>query len=491
MLSIRDTISRIARYARQIDTPPKKSVSDAINVAKTPRKVVPHHPKAKRSTQLDIYREFLQPLNIKNLKLMSSADEFDENSARIQWERAKHRGIPNSDTFLLQDRMFFHKMMDYLSTLVTEDLKSTDVIKSARYECPSISFDELPRVPYPLTPSLFREYIYILTHQKFLYRNSLSLKLGIVARILLYTHSLENDEFRSVRSVHTYNYLIKWFGYDKNQSSFARVLLLMMRKDGHLPNTDTINNLLKCTQIHSHIRSNTNTYQVVLEYLRLARKLNIAIDLSTFSRIYDCINNIFLRELFLARVQHMDLPMLEHLVYKILDDFAETTRDTNEVVSFIEQDLRCTDWRTRSKLSNKVAAHRMLHSAERVETLCDEHTIKVLMEVEMRRKGEVEGKDEESRKEEKNGEATRNKVEEALIETKNKNEEKLTGTRSENKLIATRSENESPIEDAQSLMLSLNDIIDQSKSLGSSRLNDVAYKILRLYFEKEIGRAHV
>lgn len=399
MLSIRDTISRIGRFAKQVESiqPKRKGLvlkKKAPDVRRRSEvQEISSNDQTKFSAlaqnyQRHVFREFLEPLNIPNLKIYDNLQKYDSNKATLNWKRTKKNG--GTDMFLLEDRLYFEKMMDYLIKVIPDLLKEP-IVEDNRYNTfPSKWFGEIPPIPSPLTSESFQEYIYILTHTRFYYRNSLSLKSGLVPQILLYTHNVNNEEFAKVRSVHTYNYLIKFFGYDKNQSSFARELLLVMRKDGHSPNIDTINNLLKHCKTHSHIRSNTNTYQVVLEYLRLALKLQVQINLLTFNRVYDSINNIFLRELFLTKMQLMNIPMLKHLILKIVDDFAETTKITDELITFIESDLNHRDWKNDGRFANKVLHHRSVYLEEKNldqfwlqtqnESQMDEYTLKALME---------------------------------------------------------------------------------------------------------------
>ncbi|KAK6453954.1 uncharacterized protein RJT20DRAFT_123135 [Scheffersomyces xylosifermentans] len=428
MLSIRETISRIARSVRSVEAnkytkPVEHRVKGPSNGTYNRPKVV--HKKDANADMKDldkytpllsnfqskIYRDFLSPLDIPNLKIFNDdLPEYNNVTARSNWKK-KQNGRPiNVFNNFLQDRVLFEKMMDFLINITPEHLKDTNlentlsinhILQQEEVESnvnrfpglyPKNSFTEIPPIPSPLTNQSFQEYIYILTHSNFYYRNSSSLVSGLVPDILLYTHKLTNEEFKPYRSVHTYNYLIKFFGFDKNQSSFARELLLVMNKDGHKPNIDTINHLLKLCQIHSHIRTNTNTYQVIMKYLKLCQSLNIDINLSTYNRIYDSINNIFLKESFLNRIQAVKLPVSKNLLIKILDDFLKTTKDSNEVIQFIETDLDHKSWHTDSKILNKVIYHRGLHvrNEQDVDNLwtfiverglqIDEFTLKVVLE---------------------------------------------------------------------------------------------------------------
>lgn len=280
----------------------------------------------------------------------------------------------------LSERFTFNKMLDFLVGLTPTRLKSEETISDAgtlagvlkeqerQYtqgasQVPRFHFQELPPIPQPLTADSFRDYIYFLTHLRILYKNSSSLESGIVPDILLYTHHLDNTEFKPFRSVDTFNYLIKYFGYDKFQSSFARELLLVMSKDGHKPNIGTINELLKICRKHSDRRSLVSTYSVVINYLVLVKRMNLEINLTTWNRIYDCIDNIFLKELFVNKMSAINLPILHNMCNSILRDFATTTSDTQEVVDFIEKDLNRPKWRDDPRMLDKVLHHKIIHLA--------------------------------------------------------------------------------------------------------------------------------
>jgi len=422
MLSIRETISRVGRSVRQIESfgtpngaqivnsktckskkqprikaelspkpgipitnqrqrikvdisPKGSTITKSEEILKNPE-TTPNLrtiPRDIKKYQTKLYQDFLEPLELPDLKIFNDTlPKYDNDLATTNWQRKT--GKQPMDLFFLQDRMYFEKMMEYLVEMTPEHLLGNSnkgsvahVLHQHSEQHPTAqytekygrhSFEEIPPMPHPLTKDNFQEYIYMLTHQTFHYRNSLSLGVGLVPDILLYTHKLTNDEFKSVRTVHTYNYLIKFFGYDKNQSSFARELLLVMNKDSHKPNIDTINNLLKLCLIHSQIRSTTNTYQIVLKYLKLSKSMGIEINLSTYTRIYDAIGNIFLREKFLNQLQEMGLLVGRNLMIKIMDDFATATRDTTELVRFISEDLGQREWMDDSKLLNKVVLHR-------------------------------------------------------------------------------------------------------------------------------------
>lgn len=312
---------------------------------------------------------------------------FDNNVARYDAERAEanlqtKRSRDRVDVFnnFLSERLLFNKMVEFLVELTPTNLKSAEITNDpsalssilteqetayqrSRYpDTPRFWFHELPPFPEPLTKESFREYVYFLTHLKVLYKNSSSLSSGIIPEILLYTHYLGNDRFKPYRSVDTYNYLIKYFGYDKFQSSFARELLLVMTKDGHRPNIDTINQLLNICRKHSDRRFLTSTYKVIMNYLMLAKRLDLEVNLSTWNRVYDCIDNIFLKELFVNKISSINLPILSNLCIRLLEDFSKTTRSHDDVVKFIEIDLHRPKWKQDTRIAEKVIYYAILNS---------------------------------------------------------------------------------------------------------------------------------
>ncbi|CUM66395.1 uncharacterized protein PRCAT00004059001 [Priceomyces carsonii] len=420
MSSIRDAITRVARSVRKMELSRAEKVveplvrSNALGVPKIiemeDRSFSKNELKEFRPLITDYqrkrYKDFLLPLKMPNLKTFNhSTSQFDERLAKSNWVKKRSKDPYNVLEALRMDRQSFEIMINYLVEITPEHLKlklsnNQNILNSImvqqeeqdqqnKFPITKHVFDEIPPMPHPLTKESFQKYIYRLTHLKYYYRNSLSLENGIIPEILLHTHKLSNDEFKPYRSVHTYNYLIKFFGYDKNQSSFAREMLLVMNKDGHKPNTDTINSLLKLCQIHSHIRSTTNTYQIIMKYLKLSQILNIEINLTTYNRVYDSISNIFLKEIFLNRIASIPLPVLRNLILRIIDDYLKTTTDTKQLTTFIEDDLG-TNWQEDGKIFNKLVLHKgiNLSSNQQITELVqfaldnnpDQYTIKYLME---------------------------------------------------------------------------------------------------------------
>lgn len=396
MLSIKDTISRIGRSIRQVESltqssNPKSPIK--LPATKPCLKVIP-----KTHTQLSneglnqlkplytdfqrkVFQDFLKPLNIPNLKTFCEKVDYNNREAKQNWlQKTSTEPQDVLDTFI-KHRYQFKRLMKYLLAITPSHLKGilySNVqqiqhilqeeekvqLSLERPKIPHNTFHEIPPLPSPLTKESFEEYIFKLTHSKYHYKNSLSLQSGIIPQILLHTHKLSNEKFKPFRSTATFNHLIKYFGYDKNQSLFARELLLVMNNDGHVADFGTINNLLCVVKLHSRIRSNTSSYRLALKYLKFGHQLGVQVNLSTWTRIYDIIDNVYLKEQFLNTLQEKGIPILRPLLLRILKDFSKTTKKTKDVIYFIENDLGMKNWQEDGLVRGQVLCHQALNYGE-------------------------------------------------------------------------------------------------------------------------------
>lgn len=380
MLSIRETISRIGKSIRQIDNVSKSSkTKPTINPHRRGRllhKTNNYLPNEKLSElkplytdfQRKVFQDFLKPIEIPNLKTFNAKEEYDSAQASRNWLQRSSTNPQDILATFHKDKAEFDKLIKYLLEVTPPQLKNIDYQNELAmrrildqqtkvYDVPHHAFHEIPPIPSPLTKDSFEQYIYHLTHCKFHYRNSLSLQSGIIPHILLYTHKTTNEKFRPFRSTTTFNWLIKYFGHDKNQSSFARELLLVMNIEGHLLNTETINYLLKVIKVHSRIRSNTSSFTLALKYLKLSQKLGIDVNLLTWSKVYDIIDNVHLKEAFISFIQENGIPILRGLLLRIIDDFARVAPTTADLTYFIENDLGYAQWEHDDMIRNKVIFH--------------------------------------------------------------------------------------------------------------------------------------
>ncbi|KAI3403239.2 AEP3 [Candida oxycetoniae] len=315
-------------------------------------------------------QEFLGPLNIADLKTLGKRETYDCETASKNWQVKNFQKNFQSQSIVYEETQIFKKLIKYLVDLTPSNLKQVNnevrlnhIMEKQVFKqrLRVDNFHEITQFPDPITKKNFEEYIYNLTHIRHHFLLSSSLKSGIIPLILLYTHNLANEKFAPYRSTTTFNHLIKYFGIDKNQNLLAREILLVMRKDGHHANQETIDNLLRMCKTHSHIRSISSTFSVVLKYLKLSDTLGIDVTLDTWTRVYDTIRSPQLKEYFLKVLQGEQIPMTRGLVMRVLDDYMETTNDTEKVIHFIENDLNFKNWRCDNKVVHKIVEHRCRH----------------------------------------------------------------------------------------------------------------------------------
>ncbi|KAL6450831.1 AEP3 ATPase expression protein 3 [Candida maltosa Xu316] len=393
MNSIKDTISRIGKSIRQVDTGRiinnhnntnnhsirrtdtktrrRKKKDIEIIHSRDHKEYIPNERlrecKAQYTDfQRKLFQDFLKPLDIPNLKTFNSQKEpYDYETAERKLAKKTSKNPQDILDIFIEDRYQFNSLIKYLLDITPSHLKNLDYnntleiqrILTQENSVDSIrhhTFTELPSMPSPLTKQSFEQYIYELTHRTHHYKNSSSLQSGIIPHILLHTHKLTNDEYKDYRSTTTFNYLIKYFGYQKKQSLFARELLLVMNKEGHVPNIDTINLLLSELKNHARSRSTTSTYVLAMKYLRLSEGLGVRVNLQTWNKIYDIINNDYIKEIYLGVVQEHGIPISRNLLLRIIDDFAENVKNTGEIVYFIEHDLGYLDWRMDKLVNGKM-----------------------------------------------------------------------------------------------------------------------------------------
>lgn len=388
MSSLKDALSRVARAAQRLDLP--KAPANIAFEHRVPSPEPSTRPRVDREKLAEIrpylrghqksrYREFLKPLDMPQLKIYDSQKpKYNLKRAEANLKSKTKKDHVGAFQFYLGERQIFTKMLDFLVELTPAHMKSKETVENpdllartlrneedARpYKASRYTFHEVPPIPDNLSKDRFHEYIYYLTHLRMLFRNSSSLSSGIVPEILLYTHLLDNEAFKPFRSTDTYNCLIKFFGHDKFQSSFAKELLLVLAKDGHQPNLETFNILLKICKLHTKRRSLTSTYSVIISYLNLIKRLGYKVNLTTWNRVYDCIDNLYLKEMFVNKMTTLNLPVLENMCVRILEDFSTTTNNTSEVTEFIVKTLRRPLWKSDCRYVNKVLYHMVLHSED-------------------------------------------------------------------------------------------------------------------------------
>ncbi|CAI5757225.1 unnamed protein product [Candida verbasci] len=378
MISIKETIQRLIKSKNHLNQLQQTKIKPKPNNKKssTPKDIEIHSKtkhvplnttKSTSNYHKSNFQKYLSPLNSPHLKIYKK-NEWDPELAKSNWIEKKSKAPKHQLSYYINNRNAFEEMKElvlknlphHLKNVKEEHLKSIlleqeQLVK--RRDIPSVSYDEIPQLPKNLTSASFENYVYQLCYTQFYYKNSFSLDIGIIPQILLWTHSLDNDKFKNFRSTRTFNHLIYYFGYVKNQNQFSRELLLVMNKDGHEIDIDTINLILKISKIQNGILSTTSIYKIINRYLKLSAKLGIELNLETIVRIYDLISNIHFKENYLNWLIDHQIPISQNLIIRILEDYLYTTTDTDKVIKFIESDLTYKDWRNDDTFKRQVEFH--------------------------------------------------------------------------------------------------------------------------------------
>ena len=373
MDTVKNAIVRVGRRVQVLDKLTTVDRRRRLKYPEVKREKVPRYGSLLTNEEIDRFlplanqrrefQDYLKPLGISNHKLFNEGKIFDEAEAQRNWKLKT-----SSENLIMFKNYFDNKpFMEEILSLMIEltppdlfhDRNEASYIKvlkdferqngANKFHVDRYYFHDIPAIP--TTNPEFEHYIYFLTHSNIMYADLSSMN-GIVNDVLLYTHNLDNNQFKSLRTVNTFNWMIKYYGLNKNQSSFARSLLLVLNKDGKLANIDTYNTLLKMIAMNS--RSISNHYKLIVKYLKLIKNLNLHIDLRTWNIVYSLITDYYLKEMYLSQLSLINLPITRELVYKILDDYTKLDPGQDKVIEFLNNEVNYKSWAQDSKILNKV-----------------------------------------------------------------------------------------------------------------------------------------
>ncbi|KAI5967518.1 AEP3 [Candida margitis] len=308
---------------------------------------IPYPITYRRLPYQQLFREFLEPLDMPNLKTFNQEqyvshhhqsnrqqnhhDKYDVADAKHNWTKRKSTNTQDQLEVYFENRQIFHKMLRFLVDITPPHLKHvqsetykrhilTQELNSQLYSSNKLhNYGAIPNLPQPLTQQNFTNYIHDLVHVLHHWQRASKLS-GIVPQILLDSHNLSNYKMAPFRSTTTYNHLMHYFGVLKNQSFLARALIVCMNRDGHGINTHTINVMIDIVRQQSRIRSRANSLALVLKYLHLANDAGVEINLTTWSRTYDIVISPYLKQQFLEEMEHQKIPIPDALYRKMIRD---------------------------------------------------------------------------------------------------------------------------------------------------------------------------
>lgn len=285
----------------------------------------------KSNFQKKVVKEYLSPLQAHPFSRHQIKNDYDADKAsRMNKWAKKIAKSKNSQTLLFgSSQQFIGDMLAALVSCSPKDVtaNSEGIVRSF----PSYTMKEVPRIPnFNANPQNFEDYIGLLSHTTFLYKNSSSTN-GIVPKILRNLMHPANIKTLHLRTTRNYNDMIYYFS-EKFDFATCRELLVQMNIEGVSPNTVTYNLILRGVLKNSHIRKTKLPDNEVLYYLRNMRKLGITADSITWTTCYNFLKEDISRMIFIEQMQERNIPITEDFVYTVLRN---GTYKSNECLKFL------------------------------------------------------------------------------------------------------------------------------------------------------------
>ncbi|KAG0672354.1 mitochondrial translation initiation protein [Maudiozyma exigua] len=189
-----------------------------------------------------------------------------------------------------------------------QQLHIQDRLPEDRFIYPRDSYDEIPPVPnFQEDPDLFANYIGLLTHTTFHYRNSSSASrlVPILLRTLL--HPM-NETTRPYQTTETYNDLLYYY-LCKNDMASMRETFILLQLAECKPNVKTFNLMLTILLRNSRNSSSPNTTRNVIYYLQKLFRGGIIPNEATWGILFQFLETDKGRSTLIETMKEMDIGM--------------------------------------------------------------------------------------------------------------------------------------------------------------------------------------
>lgn len=292
---------------------PKPSRKVLMNVTPKERQLVGKGSKFQRK----VVKDYLSPLRVHDLSRHEIKDDYDVSKAAQTNRIAKLvKKSPNYDQIAFRNSRQF--VGDLLAALVACSPKNIEASSDhiVRH-FPSWTMEEVPRIPnFDANPTLFQTYIGILSHTRFLYRNSSSSN-GIVPMILRNLMHPGNMKTLQLRTTRSYNDMMYFF-CEKFDFASCREIFAQMKIEGAQRDTITYNLMLRSMLKNSHIRKIKSVDSEVIYYLQSMRKNKVRADAVTWTTCYNFLQENVSRAIFIEQMQQRGVPITTAFVYTVL-----------------------------------------------------------------------------------------------------------------------------------------------------------------------------
>jgi ATPase expression protein 3 len=206
------------------------------------------------------------------------------------------------------------------STLSTISLNDTETKRTKSFK--RHVYSEIPPLPdFEDDPSKFQEYVYILTHSTFHYKNSSKFN-GVISKLLKNLFHPLNANTSKLRDLGSYNAVIHFYSLKWNIAT-CRELLLQMKLEGITPNATTYNTMLNNLIKLQHIQHISNPYIICSKLLTQMKSRGVKADVVTWNSIFKLLRDDQSKAVLLKNRTLLNIPLDSHSITTILGYLAE------------------------------------------------------------------------------------------------------------------------------------------------------------------------
>lgn len=262
-------------------------------------------------------KEYLSPLQGHSISRHNVLNNYDEAKASRMhsWLENVERSPNSQEVLFTKFRQFTGDMLAALIACSPPKVRISSQNLMRNYM--KYSTGEVPQIPkFQENPRNFEAYIGLLTHTKFLYRNSSSTN-GIVPKILRNLMHPGNIKTLYLRTTKCYNDMMYYFS-EKFDFATCRELFVQMKVENVPPSTVTYNILLRAVVKNSHIRKNKFPDEEVMYYLKDMKNRGVEADSVTWTTCYNFLKEDVSRLLFVEQFHERGVPLTRDFVYTVL-----------------------------------------------------------------------------------------------------------------------------------------------------------------------------
>lgn len=278
------------------------------------------------SFQKKVVKEYLSPLRSHPFSRHEITDDYEVDKATRMSNWGKHvKGAKNSQEIIISSSYQF--IGDMLAALVACTPRSIQVVSEDILRIfPKYTIENVPKIPsFQNDSHLFQDYIGMLTHTNFLFKNSSRLN-GIIPKLLRNLMHPGNVKTMNLRATQNYNDLI-YFYSEKFDFASCRETFVQMKIEGISSNTTTYNLMLRSILKNSHIRKTKPPDDEILFYLRRMKAENIKADTVTWTTCYNFLNEDISRLIFVEQMELRSIPITQRFIYTVLKNGSYGSKD--------------------------------------------------------------------------------------------------------------------------------------------------------------------